>query len=210
MTIRWKQIRNISLIAAGLGLALPVAAFAWRITDPRPEPTRSPDRDGPMFVGRMVVQAPGYDTPATVSADEATIEPNEKVIGVLGGEGIVRAYRIKAFGALNNHVVNDILGGVPVTVTHCNLTGCTRVFTGNGKDPLPIGTGGFDGGLMLLTGNRLYDQKTGVPDVGGPGQFPFQAITFEEMTWESWRAAHPGTDIYVDSPNHTVAAESAR
>jgi Protein of unknown function (DUF3179) len=143
---------------------------------------------------------PGKTRPPTVSAAAADLPDDEPVLGVLAN-GKARAYRRQAFAGIVNHVVNDVVGETPVTVTHCDRSGCSRVFTGDGKDPLPFKTGGFLDGMLIYIDGVFYDQSTGEA-MNDPSarQIPYQHLGFEETTWGKWRAAHPNTDVYLGSP----------
>src|SRR6478672_4712586 len=139
------------LLAAG-GLlavgALAAGVYGLLTADP-PEPIV---RQGPVATPFIT---PGKVRPPTIAAAEAGLGDDEPVIGVVAG-GRARAYRVGAFVGVTGQVVNDVVGGVPVTVTHCNQTGCSRVFTGDGSDPLPVLTGGYMEGLLLMTHGRFY------------------------------------------------------
>src|SRR5688572_9755512 len=66
--------------------------------------------------------------PAAVVAGDTWLPDDAPVIGVSAG-GRHRAYAISAFLAIDRHVANDMLNGVPVTVAYCDLTDCVRVYT---------------------------------------------------------------------------------
>jgi Protein of unknown function (DUF3179) len=154
---------------------------------------------------------PGTSRPAIVSAAAAGLADDEIVIGVLVN-GKARAYRRRAFAGMTRHVVNDVLGTTPVTVTHCDKTGCSRVYTADGTEPLRVMTGGYSDGLLLKIDDVFYHQATGrrVHDTGAP-DLPYALVPLEEVTWGKWRAAHPDTDVYVGSasagPNPDKAKE---
>jgi len=143
---------------------------------------------------------PGKTRPPTVSAASADLPDDEPVIGVVAN-GKARAYCRKAFTGMVNHVVNDVIGATPVTVTHCDKDGCSRVFTGEGQEPLPFKTGGFMDGMLLYVDGVFYDQSTGRPmNDSAANPLPYQTLGFEETTWGKWRTAHPDTDVYLGSP----------
>src|SRR5438105_7303951 len=86
---------------------------------------------------------PGIDRPAAVPADEADLDANTEVIGVVVG-GKARAYVLAALRGPMHHVVNDVLGADPVTVTYSDRADCVRVFTGPAAGrPLDFGLGGW-------------------------------------------------------------------
>ena len=149
--------------------------------------------DGPLIV-----------EPPVKSARDADIPGDSDVIGVSVG-GRYRAYLVAAFFNAPQHVVNDMVGGKPVTITHCDRKSCTRVFTGlQATRPLDIRVGGWietdsDGSMLLRVGSCLYRQDTGA-SVSGDAAFPYSPVEFERTTWQDWKAKHGETDIYVQSP----------
>ena len=53
---------------------------------------------------------------------------DQPVIGVTAG-GRHRAYLVRALSlGAKSHIVNDVVGGVPVSVTYCDIYTCTRLF----------------------------------------------------------------------------------
>jgi Protein of unknown function (DUF3179) len=179
---------------AGAMVVVAAGTWFWHLTDPRP-PRNRPPADG--SGGRVATPfiSPGKVRPAAVPARSATLADDELVIGVVAG-GKARAYRVKAFAGAVNHVVNDVVGGAPVTVTHCDRTGCTQVFTGEGAEPLPIRNGGYiEGFFLLVNGTFYYHEDVRPADPQGP-PFPYRPLRFEQMTWKAWRTAQPGTDVY--------------
>src|ERR1700688_3963943 len=59
-----------------------------------------------------------YDSPAFASADAVKVDSDDKVLAVKFGQQ-ARAYPIRTMGY--HHIVNDIVGGVPIAVTYCTL-----------------------------------------------------------------------------------------
>lgn len=154
----------------------------------------------------LPMSQPGIRQPPTVSAIASGLNDDAQIIGVTVG-GRSRAYLVSAFaplpgGRYATHVVNDLLAGIPVTITHCDRTDCTRVFTGHaaGK-PLDIAVGGWGGakgaGLLLLVGSVRYPQATDQPLHKGEAGFPYAERAYTRLTWKQWRDAHPATDVYV-------------
>jgi Protein of unknown function (DUF3179) len=140
---------------------------------------------------------PGKNRPPAVPATRAALADDEPVIGIRVGN-LYRAYVTRAFAGTTNHIVNDLIGKTPVSVTHCDLTMCTRVFTGDGSDPLPIMSGGYVDGLLLRIADRFYHQRDESPLDKSPGRpFPYRTFEFHETTWKVWRDAHSDTDVYV-------------
>lgn len=139
--------------------------------------------------------------PPTVAAEGAAIADDEEVIGVeVNGEA--RAYRLGALSEPSSHLVQDVIGGVPVSVVYCDLTDCAQAFTeAEGAAPLDLQIAGvIDGGMVVIIGGVYYYQKSGTPvESGGnvPAAPPFRLLTPARMDWKSWVGRHPGTDVYV-------------
>jgi hypothetical protein len=180
-------------VAAAL---IPVVYFAttWsqeRIPISKPSP-------GIEFVTVPVVQLP-----PTVTGRDARVRDETEVIGVSVADRH-RAYVLDALEPLPRHVINDLLDGVPCTVSYCNVTDCVRVLTAPGaKEPLAIAVGGWDSrsaeGVMLLrVGSDYYRQDSGLPLAEAEvARFPYVDLEFERTTWGNWREAHPHSDVYV-------------
>ena len=74
-------------------------------------------------------EMPSLRKPRALSAGKASkIPDNDEVIGVVIN-GQPRAYWLKALKYPPWHIVNDVVVGVPVSVTYCDRTDCTRVYT---------------------------------------------------------------------------------
>jgi hypothetical protein len=98
------------------------------------------------------------------------------------------------------HVLDDVVGETPVTVTYCNQADCVRVFTADTRgEPLPIDLGGWDGNAMLLRVDGVfYRQDTGQSKVDGDRRdFPYAPLPFERTTWGAWKAMHPDSDVFT-------------
>lgn len=136
------------------------------------------------------------------SSWEATVSPDAEVLGVSAG-GKHRAYLVVTMTPKKRHVVNDMLGGVPVTVTYCNLDGCVRGFTATGRtEPLDLAGGGYTAadGMLVRVGGHRYTQRTGRPVDHDAPPFPYTEVAVERTTWGAWRAAHPDTELSVGKP----------
>jgi hypothetical protein len=156
-------------------------------------------REGPVS-DRYEYVSEGVRQPPTRPAGEARLADEEVVIGVeIGGEA--RAYRLEAMKNREQHVINDVVAGVPLTVTYCDLTDCARAFTDPAsRGPLDVSLGGLKGDRMMIkVGDRFFLQDSLEPvDSDGAGP-PFPYLPFPTMctSWKSWREAHPHTDVYV-------------
>ena len=143
----------------------------------------------------------GIIRPRTVAASTARLPEDEMVIGVRI-HGKARAYRRAALTPILDHVVNDVLDVVPVSVTYCDRTNCTRVFTDDGSEPLELRVGAYLDGMLLKLHGRLYRQDTGAAaDHVDDNPLPYQTLPFEETTWRQWRSENPDTDVYLGRSN---------
>ena len=109
-------------------------------------------------------EMPGIQTPQALPAAASKIADSDEVIGVVVN-GKPRAYWLKALKYPPWHIVNDVVVGVPVSVTHCDRTNCTRVYTSTpSSTPLDLNLGGLYGNEMVVeAGGALYLQETGKP-----------------------------------------------
>lgn len=164
------------------------------------------NRDGVTF--NWSVDTPSWRTfehggvirPPAVPAERAELAGGEEVLGVVLG-GKARAYRLRALADPTRHVVNDVVDGVPVSVTYCDLTDCARAFTGPAGDrPLDVAQAGLFGHEMVLeVAGVRYLHRTGVPAERGVGipPLPYPSLALKRTTWDEWRRLHPRGDVYL-------------
>jgi hypothetical protein len=139
--------------------------------------------------------------PDVLAIDEVNLEDEVPVIGVSVGSHH-RAYLVEALdgsweGVLATgdeplgQVVNDFLGGVPITVTYCSRNQRCRVLTGPGIQPLQLAVEDSKDpeGMALRSGSQTFEQSD--------PKLPLQDYPFETTTWKDWRSAHPETDVYL-------------
>src|SRR5262249_9777812 len=147
---------------------------------------------------RRLANVPAFAVrdPQAVPAADAGLADDEPVLGVVVA-GRARAYLVRAMsGEPRLHVVNDRLGGRPVSVSYCDRPACAHAFTGEPGEALDLAMGGFMQGQMVLRANgAVYAQATLQPLGPGGGPFPFGQLDFTRTTWKEWRTAHPDTDV---------------
>ena len=140
-------------------------------------------------------------------AEEAGINPAEIVIGVDVG-GKARAYRLGALESFRSHLVNDVIGTVPVSVAYCNVTDCVTVLTDSGRSgPLDVRVAGLLNLEMVLQINgNLYYQKSSSPvDPATPTPaMPLRVLSSTRTTWREWTSRYPDTDVYVGEPSSSA------
>jgi uncharacterized protein DUF3179 len=194
---RWVRIAA----GGGIGAIAVVAGLFWLAPD------RAAGRPVELLKLQPVIKPPVTPAASTWLPDHAP------VIGVTVRDRH-RAYATTSFTNIDEHVVNDVVGGRPITVAYCNRTGCTKVYTGSsGNQPLDVAVGGWVGdpgssanGVMLLrVGADYYLQDSG-DCLSGWGRLPYSELAFEQTTWGAWRRAHPDTDV-VTGPKQNLAVE---
>ena len=148
---------------------------------------------------------PALDRPRAVPADQARyLDDGERVFGIsIGGEQ--RAYPLRILGW--HEMVNDVVGGQPVTLSYCTLCGSGVLFgtRRQGTAPLTFGTSGLlyrSNKLMIdrQTGT-LWSNLTGEPVLGpivektarDPEALPVLPLTL--TTWQDWRTRNPRTTV---------------
>lgn len=154
-----------------------------------------------VFGGVPLEGIPALDQPAHVPAAEAKyLTDSEKVFGVSAG-GEQRAYPLRILDW--HEMLNDVVGGVPVTLSYCTLCGSGVLYdtrTPSGQ-AYTFGTSG-----LLYRSNKLmvdrqtltlWNNLTGEPAVGrlarSPIRLPVLPVTI--TTWKEWRTRHPGTTV---------------
>jgi len=191
-----KRYSGPLLLFLGGAVLIAVAPFVIRDRAEMAEPPPQPPPAKFYGAGHTM---PGVRQPRAVPALAAGLTDTDEVIGVVVN-GKARAYAVQAMaGRPQNHVINDLIAGTPVTVTFNNLSRSVRVFAGSGSEPLEVGLGMSQGGEMILAvGGRQYIQRSGASvDGDKPGQFPFDDVPNELVVWKKWRDKHPDTDVVV-------------
>ena len=147
----------------------------------------------------MKADFPGYTQPEFTVAAEFPLADHEIVIGVIAF-GEAKAYLRRAFSGPGTHIVHDRFGETQVTVTHCNRTRCTRVFTAADDQDLSVmHCGGWmkEQELALLIGGTRFPQSS--------EEIPFDEVPYVVTTWGKWRAKNPQSLVYLGSPEVTKA-----
>ena len=75
----------------------------------------------------------------TFAADEMELPKQLQIIGVTVGDES-RAYVVNDLSQATTHVVNDLIGKRPISVTYCDRTDVVRVFAdANGETAMELG-----------------------------------------------------------------------
>jgi hypothetical protein len=152
---------------------------------------------------------PTLDEPAHVSAKAASwLVDGEPVVGVTAG-GETRAYPLRIIDW--HELVNDTIGGVPLTLAYCTLCGSAIAYdarTDEGGEPRRFLTSGLlyrSNKLMLDRETRtLWNQLTGRP-VFGPlaaEEIELALLPAVVTRWSDWRERHPATTVLSLETGH--------
>ena len=143
---------------------------------------------------------PPLEHPEFIAPEEATwINDDDLVIGVeIGGDA--RAYPRRIIDW--HEMVNDTVGGIPVSLAYCTLCGSAILYDGRvGDEVYEFGTSGLlyrSNKLMYdRTTRTLWEQYTGEPVWGslvGSG-IRLDILPVVVTTWQAWYADHPDTTV---------------
>lgn len=166
-----------------------------------PQATRLIAAQEVMWGGVAVDGIPPLDEPRFVTPSEASawINPSDQVIGVeINGD--VRAYPRRIIDW--HEMVNDTVGGAPVSLAYCTLCGSAILYDGRVADAVfRFGTSGMlyrSNKLMYDRNTRtLWEQYTGEPvwgELAGTG-IRLDFLPVVHTTYEDWLRAHPETRV---------------
>jgi hypothetical protein len=152
--------------------------------------------------GVAVDGIPALDNPRMIAAGAARyLNPDDPVFGIeINGDA--RAYPLRI--ANWHEMVNDVVGGVPVSLAYCTLCGAGILFDGRvagHEQPFTFGSSG----LLYRSNKLMYDRQTdslwnqftGRPVVGpltGSG-IELKILPVTLTSWRQWRARHAGTQV---------------
>ena len=148
---------------------------------------------------------PSIDNPVFASVDNSYfLSDSDTVIG-LDINGQSRAYPL--FILVWHEIVNDEVGGVPVSVTYCPLCYTNQVFERviDGQT-VEFGTSGKLYNSNLLMYDRLTDsywsQALGMAVKGELTGHQLNLIPFDVITWGDWKTIHPDTLVLTTDTGH--------
>jgi hypothetical protein len=174
----------------------------WQLPLPMsPEELRENARSG----GPPKDGIPSIDEPSFVDPGNAGfLDPGDPVFGV-ARDGAVKAYPQKIL--VSHEIVNDTLGGTPVSVTYCPLTGTVQGFE---RGDTTFGVSG-----RLINNNLvMYDRATEAwwpqmlaTSIPGPWNEGPEIRSLREFrlvwtTWERWRRHNPDTRVLSTNTGH--------
>ena len=166
-----------------------------------PDAARTIDAREVMWGGVRVDGIPPLESPAQVTQEDAAewINDSDAVIGIkLNNDA--RAYPIRIIAW--HEMVNDVIGGTPVSLAYCTLCGSAILFDGRIEGEVyRFGTSGLlyrSNKLMYdRTTRTLWNQFSGKPAWGplvGSG-IRLQVLPVVVTTWGEWRAQHPNSTV---------------
>lgn len=144
--------------------------------------------------------------PEVLPVHQAELTDDEMMIAI-EVDGQHRAYLISDLAQPGSHVVNDMVAGLPVSITYCSNTDFARVFSNPGKDqPIELRTAGWmDQQLALYLGRgyenlRLHDDPS----------IPLDDHPFVRVSFGQWRREHPDGLVYVGGIDWEAKREECR
>ena len=166
-----------------------------------PDADRTIDAREVMWGGVNIDGIPPLEHPAQVFADDAAnwINDSDVVVGVeINGDA--RAYPIRIIAW--HEMVNDTIGGIPVSLAYCTLCGSPILFDGRvGSEVYRFGTSG----LLYRSNKLMYDRNTRTlwnQFSGKPAWGPLvgEDIRLEVLpvvvtTWGDWFSRHPDSTV---------------
>lgn len=184
------------------------APAAFAVPDPLPEdiPSALDDPRHPDFPEPLVDPAeirPGGPPPDGIpSIDDPRLEPVAEVDWLAGAEAVLaleaggeaRAYPLRIM--IWHELVNDVVGGVPVTVSYCPLCNSAVAYDRRlGPHLLDFGTSG----RLLNSSLVMYDRQTetlwahftGQAIIGYLAGAELDLVPVQTVSFDAFREAHP-------------------
>jgi hypothetical protein len=148
---------------------------------------------------------PPIDQPDFESASDVDWLEDEEPVLSLTVEDETRAYPLQIMTW--HEIVNDTVGGVPVTVTYCPLCNSGVAFHRQvGERLLDFGTSGMLYADNLVMYDRqtesLWPQLTGEASVGVLTGTKLEPVPMGTVGWEQFRTAHPDSLVLTRDTGH--------
>ena len=196
-----------AVLALALAGALSTAAAAnpaiWKSEWPKTDFSKKSVEFGEIFSGGPPKDGiPAIDNPRFVPIAEVTdIAPTEPVIR-FGVDDDIRAYPLRIL--IWHEIVNDTVGGMPVSVTYCPLCNSSIVFDRRlGKDVLDFGTTGKLRNSDLVMYDRQteswWQQFTGTGIVGKMTGKTLKMVPSRVESFARFRESAPSGKVLVPS-----------
>jgi hypothetical protein len=190
--MRWQQWLILMAIPALMVVGLVVLSQQARQESEQQLGPSAPAAKPSEPVWARQLEVRGISDPEFLDPDAVDLPPSEPIIGLVV-DGEPRAYVRKSLsGIAKRHVISDQAEEGRITVTHCDLSSCTRVFvepTGEKLKDIRVGGLKENSTLELLIDGQRYPQRD--------QKIPLAEFPFVETTWERWLADHPQTKVYT-------------
>ncbi len=156
---------------------------------------------GPPPDGIPAIDRPNFVVPADASA---WLKPKEPVLALTIG-GDARAYPLQIL--MWHEIVNDVVGGVPVTVTFCPLCNSALVFERAVDGAiLDFGTSGmlYKSDLVMYDrqSHSLWSQMEGRAIVGDRAGTQLTARPVNTIAFEDWYTTYPQGKVLSRATGH--------
>ncbi len=151
---------------------------------------------------------PSIDEPKFAQLSDSHFMSNSDIVIGLEIDGETKAYPL--FIMVWHEIVNDNVGGIPVSVTYCPLCFTNQVFERiiNGQE-VEFGTSGKLYNSNLVMYDRLTDsywsQALGVAITGELSGYELKRIPFDVISWGDWKSQHPETLVLTTETGHLRA-----
>jgi len=148
---------------------------------------------------------PSIDSPVFVDIQGSHFMSDSDTVIGLEINGEAKAYPI--FILVWHEIVNDKVGGTPVSVTYCPLCYTNQVFERviDGQE-VEFGTSGKLYNSNLLMYDRFtesyWSQALGMAVKGELTGYQLNLIPFDVITWGDWKTLHPDTLVLTTDTGH--------
>ncbi len=148
---------------------------------------------------------PSIDNPVFSTVPNAKFMSDSDTVIGLEINGEAKAYPL--FILVWHEIVNDVVGGVPVSVTYCPLCYTNQVFDRriDGQE-VEFGTSGKLYNSNLLMYDRLtesyWSQALGLAVKGEMTGYQLKLIPFDVITWGDWKKLYPETLVLTTDTGH--------
>jgi len=196
VAVGWWFAKDLVYAQLPLSLEWPNTDFDVTLVDLDEIQSGGPPKDGIPPIDR-----PEFDS---VGAADDWLEPREPVVVVsVGGE--TKAYPVQILTW--HEIVNDSIGGVPVSVTFCPLCNATIVFDRrSGGEVLDFGTTGRLRKSDLVMYDRQseswWQQFTGQAIVGKKAGTVLERVPASIVAYEDFREAYPDSQVLSRRTGH--------
>ena len=179
------------------GLAVLTLTLTVSLLLAAPRPSRSVSIDSKVRGRDIAASSPPLERPAVRAAAAATHMRDEDPVLGLSVEGQDRAY--PWWVAKNYHVVDDVVGGVPVALAFCEQCSGAAAFrrTLDGR-VLVFEVAGVYNGTIILRDRQtrtLWAPFSGRALEGPLAGRKLERVPVSLTRWDEWRARHPRGEV---------------